>query len=96
MDTNEIAQSRKADVARRQLGTALHLWLADLDSVSVQVLASGGCEVAEALAKKVGRPFIAITLEVHDDVSEWELRKLRNTRWNAMKHANHRNSSDCR
>jgi hypothetical protein len=86
MERTKLAQSRKADAARRQLGTALRLWLDDLDPVSVHVLASGGCEVAEALAKKVGKPFSVFSLEVHTELTEPDLWKARNTFWNAMKH----------
>lgn len=88
------AQPQKAETARRQLGTALHLWLADLDPVSVHVLASGGCEVAEGLAKQVGKTFSAFALEVHPDMSESQLWKLRNTYWNAMKHVTGRDGKD--
>jgi hypothetical protein len=42
----------KADVARSQLGTALHLFLQDVDPVSVHCLARGGGEIAEWLAQK--------------------------------------------
>ena len=93
MDRDIIAPSRKADAARRQLGTALHLWLADLDPVSVHVLTCGGSEVANALAKTAGKPFSAFALEVHDQMTESDLRKLRNTFWNAMKHASYTNGS---
>lgn len=88
-DSN-IAQSRKADVARRQLGTALHLWLADLDPVSVHVLACGGCEIAEALAQKIGKPFSAFSREVHHELGDADLKGIRNRLWNAMKHAHDR------
>lgn len=84
----------KADAARRQLGTALHLWLADLDPVSVHVLATGGCEVADALAKKMGKPFSVFALEEHPDLTASALVKLRNVYWNAMKHAHNHNGQE--
>jgi hypothetical protein len=48
----------KIESARRQLGTALALYLSDHDPVSVHCLAGGGCEVIEFYAKKAGsEPF---------------------------------------
>jgi len=88
------ARTLKADAARRQLGTALHLWLDDLDPVSVHVLASGGCEIANALAKKGGKPFSAFSLEVHSELTEADLPKLRNVFWNAMKRSHHKNGEE--
>jgi len=44
----------KVESARRQLGTALHLYLRNLDPVSVHCLANGGCEVIEFYAEKAG------------------------------------------
>ena len=54
----------KIECARRQLGTALHLYLRDLDPVSVHCLANGGCELIEFYAKKAGaKPFVLHILE---------------------------------
>lgn len=48
----------KNEVARRQLGTALALFIEDFDPVSVHTLACAGGEVAEHLARKAGaEPF---------------------------------------
>jgi hypothetical protein len=48
----------KTQVARRHLGTALALFLDDLDPVSVHTLACAGCEVVEHLTRKAGvEPF---------------------------------------
>ncbi|UAJ09870.1 hypothetical protein [Polymorphobacter megasporae] len=94
MNDTRPARTRKADAARRQLGTALFLWLADLDPVSVHALAAGGSEIANALAKKVGKPFSAFSLEVHPTLTEGELVRVRNLLWNAMKHANHRDGRE--
>ena len=92
MPTNQPA---KAHVARSQLGTALQLYLQDLDPVSVHVLACGGLEVAEGLAHQAdAKPFGAFALEVHPDMSRGELVKVRNSAWNAMKHAKDRNGND--
>jgi hypothetical protein len=48
----------KTEIARRQLGTALALFLEDTDPVSVHALACAGCEIAEYLTRKAGEePF---------------------------------------
>lgn len=83
---------KKTDAARRQLGTALHLYLANLDPISVHVLASGGGEVASALAvKAAAKPFHEFTLEIYPDLSRFDLQTLRNKYWNAMKHSHSKN-----
>lgn len=86
MSQNDITYSRKTDVARRQLGTALYLWLADLDPVSVHALACGGGEIAEALAAKAqGSPLSSFILD-ESDLTARQLVESRNRLWNAMKH----------
>jgi len=83
--------TRKAHVARSQLGTALHLYLEGLDPVSVHVLACGGLEVAEGLAEQAqATPFRDFALDVHPDMAVRDLVKIRNAAWNAMKHAKNR------
>lgn len=78
----------KAAIARRQLGTALALFLADEDPVSVHCLACGGGEIADFLAREVGETsFSQHALAVHPDMKASELTRLRNQYWNAMKHA---------
>lgn len=48
----------KTELARRQLGTALYLFLNDLDSISVHSLACGGGELSAHLTRKAGKePF---------------------------------------
>lgn len=82
----------KAEIARRQLGTALSLYLRDRDPVSVHCLACGGCEIAEQLAIKAGGPpFVKFALECHPQMSDRDLKTLRDQFWNAFKHANGRN-----
>ena len=44
----------KIEAARRQLGTALALYLKDQDPVSVHCLAGAGCELIEYYAQKSG------------------------------------------
>jgi hypothetical protein len=78
----------KAQVARRQLGTALALFLDDRDPVSVHALACAGGEIAEHLTHKAGvRPFSSHALATFPDLDTKKLRRLRNQFWNAFKHA---------
>jgi hypothetical protein len=78
----------KTQVARRHLGTALALFLDDLDPVSVHTLACAGCEVAEHLTRKAGaEPLSAHALATISALTIEELRRLRNQYWNAFKHA---------
>jgi hypothetical protein len=78
----------KAQVARRHLGTALALFLDDLDPVSVHTLACAGCEVAEHLTRKAGaEPFSTHALATFPDLDLRKIRQLQNQYWNAFKHA---------
>jgi hypothetical protein len=82
------ASLNKEQIARRQLGTALALFLDDRDPVSAHCLACGGGEIAEALTVKAGKqPFSAHAAEVVPDLQIRKLRELRNMYWNAFKHA---------
>jgi hypothetical protein len=77
----------KAEVGRRQLGTALHLFLTDLDPVSVHCLACGGAEVAGWLARDASRENFETHAETTAGLKPSELRAIRNRHWNAFKHA---------
>jgi hypothetical protein len=78
----------KEQIARRQLGTALALFLDDTDPVSAHCLACGGGEIAERLTKRAGRePFSTHALDVVPELTQRKLRELRNQYWNAFKHA---------
>ena len=78
----------KIEAARRQLGTALYLFMEDMDPVSVQCLAGGGGEVMEFYAEKVhGKSFMNDLIETHPHVDAAHLRRDRNSFWNAFKHA---------
>jgi len=78
----------KAQVARRQLGTALKLFLDDLDPVSVHALACAGGEIAEHLTRKRGQqPFSRHAMATFRDLAAKKIRHLRNQFWNAFKHA---------
>src|SRR5262249_3815550 len=69
--------NRKIEAARRQLGTALALYLKDSDPVSVLCLAGGGCEVIEHFAKKAGgKPFASHMLETHPHLDSAKLHQI--------------------
>lgn len=88
MEKQSIEPDLKAAVARRQLGTALALFLDDSDPISVHCLACGGAEIADFLAKNAGgTPFSQHALDTFPEMKASELVKLRNQYWNAMKHA---------
>lgn len=75
----------KEDLARRQLGTALSLFIEDRDPVSVHILACAGCEIAEHLTQKAGaKPFSTHILATFPSVN---VKAIRNQYWNAFKHA---------
>lgn len=88
MEKQSIEPNLKVAIARRQLGTALALFLDDSDPVSVHCLACGGAEIADFLAKNVGgTPFSQHALDTFPEMKIGELVKIRNQYWNAMKHA---------
>ena len=85
----------KAKVARRQLGTALALFIDDLDPVSVHTLACAGGEIAEHLTNKAGaKPFSSHALATFRDLNITELRRLQRQFWNAFKHATKRDGEE--
>jgi hypothetical protein len=78
----------KVESARRQLGTALALYLDDYDPVSVHCLAGGACEVIDFYVRKAGKePFVTHILHnnPHRDLSG--VRRLQRQYWTAFKHA---------
>jgi hypothetical protein len=78
----------KTEIARRQLGTALAMFLEDSDPVSVNTLACAGCEIAEYLTRKAGEePFSTHALLTFPDLNIDKIRQLQNQYWNAFKHA---------
>ena len=78
----------KVEIARRQLGTALSLYLADRDPVSIHSLACAGCEIAETLAEKAGGPpFRTFTLAANPSMTDATFESIRNKYWNAFKHS---------
>jgi hypothetical protein len=81
----------KIEGARRQLGTALALYLQDGDPVSVHCLAGGGSEVIEFYASKAGRePFVTRILRDNPEIDLRKLRRLQRQYWAAFKHATRR------
>ena len=61
----------KIEIARRHLGTALALFLDDLDPVAVQTLACSGSEIAEHLSKVAGEePFSKHMMEEFPDLDK--------------------------
>jgi len=77
----------KLEVARCPLGTALALFLQDLDPVSVHSLASAACELLEHLASKVGKkPFNYYMLSSFPGSSPADLRRVQHEFWNAFKY----------
>jgi hypothetical protein len=78
----------KAELARRQLGASLQLFLDDLDPVAVHCLACGGAELSDFLATGQGRgSFLQHALNTSPTLKSGEIVRLRNQYWNAMKHA---------
>jgi len=87
--------SLKIESARRQLGTALAMYLRDDDPVSVHCLAGGGCELIEYYAKKAGAtPFTSHMLSVIPGLDIKEMRRLQRQYWTAFKHATHRSGQE--
>jgi hypothetical protein len=85
----------KTEIARRQLGTALALFLEDSDPVSVHTLACAGCEIAEHLTRKAGEePFSTHALLTFPDLDRGKIRRLQNQYWNAFKHAQTRDDTE--
>jgi hypothetical protein len=69
----------KTEVARRQLGTALALFIEDLDPISVHTLARAGGEIAEHLTRKaMSKPFIDHALATFPDETLRKIRGLQN------------------
>ena len=77
----------KAEVARRQLGAALALFLQDQDPVSVHVLACSGGEVAEGLAKEAGGiTFRSMREQAEPALVGKDYTNLKSLTYNALKH----------
>ena len=85
----------KAEVARRQLGTALDMFLHEQDPVSVHCLAVGGGEIAEWLAEKAGaNAFTSHALTTFPHLTVADIKGVRTKHWNAFKHATKRGGKD--
>jgi hypothetical protein len=75
----------KAEVSRRQLGAALHLYLDECDPVSVHTLACGGREIAGELAKAQSASAFQFLAGYGTRRPEWS--RAANHYWNSFKHA---------
>ncbi|MPZ39849.1 MAG: hypothetical protein GEU95_17675 [Rhizobiales bacterium] len=80
----------KIESARRQLGTAMALYLEDRDPVSVHCLAGGACELLDFYARKGGgNAFTSHILSTVPELDIAEVYRLQRQYWNAFKHATH-------
>src|SRR4051794_11234226 len=86
--------SLKIEVARRQLGMALHLYLQDIDPVSVHCLANAGCELMEFYAKKLSGKALLSFAQLRPDTDFSEMRRLQRQYWIAFKHATEQGKRD--
>jgi hypothetical protein len=85
----------KIESARRQLGTALALYLDDRDPVAVHCLALGACELLDYHAKKAGgSPFTSHILKTTPDIDIGKIYSLQRKYWNAFKHATTRSGKE--
>jgi hypothetical protein len=85
----------KAEVARRQLGTALDMFLRGLDPVSVHCLAVGRGEIAEWLAETAGAEvFTSHVLVTLPHLTISDIKGVRRKHWNAFKHATAQKGKD--
>jgi len=82
---------QKTEVARRELGTALALFIENCDPVSVHMLACAGCEIAEHLTRKAGKlPFAVLIAKTYPEFDSKRIKTLQNQYWNSFKHATNR------
>jgi hypothetical protein len=82
----------KQEVARRQLGVALHMFLREEDPVAIHCLALGGGEIAEVLADIAGGTTVVNTLlQEQPEASLARIYSEKNKFWNAFKHGRHKN-----
>jgi hypothetical protein len=81
----------KLNVARHQLGTALDLFIRDLDPIAVHCLACGGGELIEAIADVENvQPLTTHMLETVPNLDIKELRRIQRLYWNSFKHMTQR------
>ncbi len=84
----------KLEVARRQLGMALWLFLEDLEPLAVQALACGAGEILNELAAQAGLDnSTAHILKTNPSLALADVKFLRNEYWNAFKHATSRDGT---
>lgn len=86
--TDTPKMTLKIEAARRQLGTALALYLQDRDPVSVHCLAASATELVEHFAKTAGRaPFLFQILAQNPQAKLQDLHKAQRQYYNSFKHA---------
>lgn len=84
----------KLEVARRQLGMALWLFVEDLEPLAVQALACGAGEILNELAAQAGLDnSTAHILKTNPSLAPADVKFLRNEYWNAFKHATSRDGT---
>jgi hypothetical protein len=83
----------KLEVARRQLGTALFLFIEDQDPVSVHSLAGNAREIIERLCESSSiKPFSNHILKIFPDMSKSDVYELANRYRNSFKHNDPQNN----
>lgn len=89
------ARLGKAEMARRQLGTSLALFLQDADPISVHTLACSGGEHAAFLARQRGQePFSSHVMATFPDMKLRDVQRLRSKYCNAIKHPTKQNGDE--
>lgn len=84
----------KLEVARRQLGMALWLFIDDLEPLAVQTLACGAGEILNELAAQTGLDNSSgQILKTNPALGLRDVKFLRNEFWNAFKHATSRDGT---
>jgi hypothetical protein len=85
----------KCELARRQLGTGLALFMQDVDPVSVHCLACAGGEHAAFLARRSGQEaFNSHVLATFPDMKLGDVQKLRSKYCNVIKHPTKHNGDE--
>ena len=93
--TEKYESMDKSEVARRQLGAALDMFLNGRDPISAHCLAVGGGEISEWLAQKAGaETFTTHALLTFPKLTVADLQSIRRRHWNAFKHATTQNGKD--
>lgn len=69
------------------MGTALQLFIDDLDPISVHALACGGSEIIEGMAETQNLPTLSThIMNTFPELKHADVKRRRNLFWNAIKH----------